>query len=72
MLRRPAPRGVAAPVTRSAGGSRVRLLAWQSLMRWQRGGIFAETLVAREGASLSRSDRALLQAILYGCLRHLR
>lgn len=40
-------------------------------MRWQRGGIFAETLVAREGASLSRSDRALLQAILYGCLRHL-
>lgn len=70
-LRRPAPRGGAVQAPRLAGGSRVRLLAWQSLMRWQRGGIFAETLVAREGASLSRSDRALLQAILYGCLRHL-
>ena len=48
-----------------------RFLAWQSLLRWQRGGIFAETLVVREGAALSRADRSLLQAILYGCLRHL-
>lgn len=51
----------------------VRLLAWNSLCRWGKGGIFAETLVSREAAAhaLSGVDRALLQALLYDTLRHM-
>ena len=51
----------------------VRALAWEGLQRWSRGGIFAETIVARAAQEnkLSPADRALLQAILYNCLRHL-
>lgn len=51
----------------------VRRLAWKALLRWNKGGIFAETLVARAAAEhkLAPADRALLQALLYDTLRHL-
>lgn len=51
----------------------VRRLAWKALLRWNKGGIFAETLVARAAAEhkLVPADRALLQALLYDTLRHL-
>lgn len=51
-----------------------RSLAWKALLRWNRGGVFAETLVARASAEnrLSLSDRGLMQSIVYGTLRHLR
>ena len=51
-----------------------RSLAWKALQRWNRGGVFAETLVARASAEnrLSLSDRGLMQSIVYGTLRHLR
>lgn len=51
----------------------VRQLAWNSLLRWSQGGIFAETLVSRAAAEhhLSPSDRALLQAIVYDTLRNM-
>lgn len=51
----------------------VRRLAWKALLRWNKGGIFAETLVARAAAEhkLSPSDRALLQALVYDTLRNL-
>lgn len=49
-----------------------RLLAWKSLIRWEQGGIFAETLVAQQARrfALSRSDRAMLQAMVYDTLRN--
>lgn len=49
-----------------------RYLAWQSLCRWGRGGVFAESLVHHAGQNLSAPDRAMLQAIVLGTLRHLR
>lgn len=51
----------------------VRRLAWKALIRWNKGGIFAETLVARAAAEhkLAAADRALLQALLYDTLRNL-
>ena len=51
-----------------------RSLAWKALLRWNRGGVFAETLVERAAAEhqLSRSDRGLMQSIVYGTLRNLR
>lgn len=51
-----------------------RSLAWKALQRWNRGGVFAETLVERAAAEhqLSRSDRGLMQSIVYGTLRNLR
>lgn len=51
----------------------VRRLAWKALLRWNKGGIFAETLVARAAAEhkLAAADRALLQALLYDTLRNL-
>ncbi len=51
----------------------VRRLAWKALLRWNKGGIFAETLVARAAAEhkLAPADRALLQALLYDTLRNL-
>lgn len=51
----------------------VRRLAWKALLRWNKGGIFAETLVARAAAEhqLAAADRALLQALVYDTLRHL-
>ncbi len=48
-----------------------RLLAWRCLQRWGQGGIFAETLVAREAAACNHADRALVQAIVYGTLRQM-
>lgn len=50
-----------------------RSLAWKCLQRWSRGGVFAETLIARESAAhkLSHADRALLQAIVYDTLRNM-
>lgn len=58
------------------GGMRdghVREAAWRCLMRWAAGGAFAETLVAKisKERSLGTADRALLQAMVYGTLRHL-
>lgn len=41
-------------------------------MRWEQGGIFAETLVHRESSGRSAADRALLQAMVMGTLRHYR
>ncbi len=51
-----------------------RSLAWKALLRWNRGGVFAETLLARAAAEhkLSLSDRGLMQSIVYGTLRNLR
>lgn len=49
-----------------------RELAWQCLRRWETGGAFAETLIHKAGQALSTQDRALLQAIVLGSLRHLR
>ncbi len=55
----------------SAAPANPRRIAWNCLQRWAQGGIFAETLLQRESAALSRADRALLQAIVYGTLRQL-
>ena len=62
------------PTTRNkeAGSDSVRAIAVQCLARWAKGGIFAETLIERKGCGLSTPDRALLQAIVLGTLRHLR
>lgn len=51
-----------------------RSLAWKALLRWNRGGVFAETLLTRAAAEhkLSLSDRGLMQSIVYATLRHLR
>lgn len=51
----------------------VRALAWSCLRRWAKGGVFAETLVAREAGNhqLSHADRSLLQSIVFGTLRQL-
>ena len=49
-----------------------RLLAWQCLTRWSKGGVFAESLIHHFGQQLSTADRAMLQAIVLGTLRHLR
>ncbi len=48
-----------------------RLIAWNCLRRWGQGGIFAETLIAREAGACSGADRALVQAIVYGTLRQM-
>lgn len=55
-----------------SSSSSPRFLAWQCLCRWGRGGIFAESLIQSSGKSLSGPDRAMLQAIVLGSLRHLR
>ena len=51
-----------------------RSLAWKALLRWSRGGVFAETLLASAASAhrLSTSDRGLMQSIVYATLRHLR
>ncbi|MCH5284372.1 MAG: hypothetical protein J1E42_02130 [Akkermansiaceae bacterium] len=49
-----------------------RQLALQCLQRWEEGGIFAETLIQKSAQGLNSADRALLQAIVLGTLRHLR
>ena len=51
-----------------------RSLAWKALLRWNCGGIFAETLIARaaEEKKLSLPDRGLMQSIVYTTLRNLR
>ncbi len=49
-----------------------RAAALRCLLRWDKGGIFAETLIARESGGMSTADRALLQAIVLGVLRNLR
>ncbi|MBR5522000.1 MAG: methyltransferase domain-containing protein [Akkermansia sp.] len=49
-----------------------RAAALRCLMRWDKGGIFAETLIARESVGMSSADRALLQSIVLGVLRNLR
>ncbi len=54
-----------------AAAGNPRHIAWHCLQRWAKGGVFAETLVQREAAGLSRADRALVQAIVYGTLRQL-
>lgn len=59
-------------VKKDAVPESVRAIAVQCLVRWAKGGIFAETLIERSGKSLSAPDRALLQAIVLGTLRHLR
>ncbi len=49
-----------------------RAAALRCFLRWEKGGIFAETLIAREAAGLSTPNRALLQSIVLGVLRNLR
>ena len=49
-----------------------RAAALRCLVRWDKGGIFAETLIAREGTGMTPADRAMLQAIVLGVLRNLR
>ena len=48
-----------------------RDLALQCLHRWEAGGVFAETLIRDACRELSAADRALVQAIVLGTLRHL-
>ena len=49
-----------------------RLLAWQALCRWERGGVFADALIHSSGRELpAAADRAMLQAIVLSTLRHL-
>lgn len=52
--------------------SGARAVALKCLLRWAKGGVFAETLVAREAAALSSADRALVLAIVLGTLRNMR
>ncbi len=52
--------------------SNARAIAHKCLVRWAKGGVFAETLIARESVALSASDRALVQAIVLGTLRNMR
>lgn len=52
--------------------SNARAIAHKCLVRWAKGGVFAETLIARESTVLSASDRALVQAIVLGTLRNMR
>lgn len=49
-----------------------RAAALRCLMRWDKGGVFAETLIARESAGMNPSDRAMLQSIVLAVLRNLR
>lgn len=49
-----------------------RAAALRCLMRWDKGGVFAETLIARESAGMTPSDRAMLQSIVLTVLRNLR
>lgn len=58
--------------TRKAPAPTARQLAWQSLCRWGRGGVFAEALIHSAGRDLATADRAMLQAIVLSTLRHLR
>ena len=52
--------------------SNARAIAHKCLVRWAKGGVFAETLIARESVALSVADRALVQAIVLGTLRNMR
>ena len=58
------------PTARPTAGP--RLLAWRILCRWERGGVFAESLIRHAEQGLSPADRAMLQAIVLTTLRHLR
>lgn len=49
-----------------------RAAALRCLMRWDKGGVFAETLIARESAGMNPPDRAMLQSIVLAVLRNLR
>lgn len=49
-----------------------RSIACRCLLRWSKGGVFAETLIAKEAQALSAPDRALVQSIVLGTLRNLR
>lgn len=50
-----------------------RTLAWRCLCRWdEANNEFADSLIRHAEEGLSSSDRALLQAIVLGTLRHLR
>lgn len=49
-----------------------RAAALRCLMRWDKGGVFAETLIARESAGMSAPNRAMLQSIVLTVLRNLR
>ena len=56
-----------------AATTSARMLAWQCLWRWgTRKGVFADSLIHRVEKGLSSQDRAMLQAIVLGTLRHLR
>ncbi len=50
-----------------------RALAHHCLLRWARGGVFAESLIAQESKKyqLGKADRALLQNIVYNTLRQI-
>ena len=49
-----------------------RAIAYQCLTGWGKGGIFAETLIARHASGLPSHDRAMVQAIVLGTLRNMR
>lgn len=57
---------------RTPSDNNPRRIAWNCLQRWEQGGVFAETLIAREGGGLNPMDRALTQAIVLGVLRNHR
>ena len=56
----------------SSSPRNARSIALQCLQCWAKGGVFAETLIAKEAKELSGADRALVQAIVMGTLRHMR
>lgn len=56
---------------RAAVTHSVRAISWHCLLRWAKGGVFAESLIHRETAELSRQDRAFVQSVVLGTLRNL-
>ena len=49
-----------------------RAIAYQCLVGWGKGGVFAETLIGRLASGLPSHDRAMVQAIVLGTLRNMR
>jgi 16S rRNA (cytosine967-C5)-methyltransferase len=74
-LSHPAPDfRVASTISMPAKNFHVRQAAVSALRAWAKGHDYAETLIERHAQrrKLSSADRALLQAILFGVLRHRR
>ena len=59
--------------SRSAPLPSPRRLAWDCLCKWDANpNVFADTLIQRAGSHLGEKDRAMLQSLVLGTLRHLQ